>query len=184
MVGVLGLREIANAPSHPAVFGKLFVVLFFIPTVIYFLGGLFCFSWNLPSYQTSTNTASSGKLKTLRLVNDCQMGLVILLCLSELGAVIPLRTSIFNNPVVCLHGSMILFVENVFESASNIMRGLSGSSGFSTAAPTNGSRGVLTCSGQLMRSAATRKVDSVARTEELPVTLETSSYTREDDSSA
>ncbi|KAJ3022311.1 hypothetical protein HKX48_006498 [Thoreauomyces humboldtii] len=127
-LGVLVLREVANSQVHPTVFNKVFVALFFIPLLVYLLGGLFCFSWNLPS-SFGTNSSSAGgndtftMLKTLRLVNDIMMGIIATLCVSELSVVFPLRTSGYNNAIICLHVTIMLFVENIFETVTNALRG-------------------------------------------------------------
>ncbi|KND00041.1 uncharacterized protein SPPG_04385 [Spizellomyces punctatus DAOM BR117] len=126
--GLLGYRagkEIIEAPSYPTTFTPLFTGLCFVPLVIYILGGLFCFSWNLPRHAL-TLPGGNGRievLRTLRIVNDVMMALVIALCVSELGCFFPLRTSSYNNSVACLHISIVLFIENIFETVSNAMRG-------------------------------------------------------------
>ncbi|KAI8912230.1 hypothetical protein DFJ77DRAFT_467401 [Powellomyces hirtus] len=134
-------REIADSPVHPTIFSTFFIGLFFIPVIVYLLGGLFCFSWNLPS-STGRSTPSGGQaepfamLKTLRLVNDVMMGIVIAVCISQLGVVFPLRTTAYNNSTVCLHVSIILFIENIFETVTNALRGRNAFSGYTSDRPT------------------------------------------------
>ncbi|KAJ3018183.1 hypothetical protein HKX48_003045 [Thoreauomyces humboldtii] len=140
VLGVQAGREIAASVTQPTIFSRVFIGLFFVPIIVYLIGGLFCFSWNLPSkFQSSSSSAGPDQtftlLKTLRITNDVMMGLVIALCISELGLVFPLRTSNYNNPVVCLHVTIILFIENVFETVTNGLRGRGVFSGYTSDRP-------------------------------------------------
>ncbi|KAI8589360.1 hypothetical protein BDZ88DRAFT_418603 [Geranomyces variabilis] len=124
-------KEIADAPVYPTIFSQRFVFLFLVPVVVYLLGGLFCFSWNLPSARSTavSSGATSGAeqpfamLRTLRLVNDVMMGIILAVCISQLGVAFPVRKTTYNNSVVCLHVSILLFIENIFETVTNSLRG-------------------------------------------------------------
>ncbi|KAJ3007455.1 hypothetical protein HKX48_009108 [Thoreauomyces humboldtii] len=118
-------REVWASKVHPTQLSFAFDAMLYTPIIVYTLGGLFCFSWNLPSFSVSSDNASDPftTLKTLRLINDVGMAIVILLCLGELGVIVFLRATMYNNQAACLFASLILFVENMFETVNNGLRG-------------------------------------------------------------
>ncbi|KAI8817365.1 uncharacterized protein EV422DRAFT_221809 [Fimicolochytrium jonesii] len=126
----LALKEINDSPTVPTRFSVRFVGFFYIPLIVYIIAGLFCFSWNLPKHWGATNVSGNNggssrvaaMIRTLRVVNDFMMGFVLVVCLSELAVVFPLRTSDFGNPSACLHMTLILFLENMFETVSNLLK--------------------------------------------------------------
>ncbi|KAJ3008939.1 hypothetical protein HKX48_008261 [Thoreauomyces humboldtii] len=152
---VMGYREINATKTYPTDFSYAIVVLLYGPIIYYFLGGtitelpasciyaqltsntrsgVFCFSWNLPTFkptQVVQERDPFATLKTVRLINDVSMGLILLLCIAELAIIIPLKASPYNNQCACLFGTSILFIENTFETATNSMRGKNPFSGSS-----------------------------------------------------
>ncbi|KAJ3020171.1 hypothetical protein HKX48_001223, partial [Thoreauomyces humboldtii] len=199
IITYVGQKEVYDAPSHPYRVSPMFVGLLYIPIATYFLGGIFGFSWNLPSAMPNkagsrgsaainTRSSQSSALKDIRIVNDVAMSTVMLLCLAELGVLIPLRTSVYNNSSICLISSLILFVENIFEKLiravrkagqqrPNVVRSLPGTTPSHTSrgnqpVPSNVSQSKLPSSKDLLAAGGIRESarvigadESVSRTE-------------------
>ncbi|KAJ3162456.1 hypothetical protein HDU86_004938 [Geranomyces michiganensis] len=161
LLGALAGKEITDSPSHPTVFSKQFIGLFLVPIFVYLLGGLFCFSWNLPSAYPSRSTVASGSrtdaspfamLKTLRIVNDSMMFTVVAICISQLAVAFILRSTVYANSVICLHVSFILFVENIFETITNAIRGRGIFAGYTSHNPSENHRGHMGHSSHIMQT--------------------------------
>ncbi|KAJ3157739.1 hypothetical protein HDU89_000117 [Geranomyces variabilis] len=144
----LAAKEVTDSTDHPTVFSQRFIGLFLVPVLIYLFGGLFCFSWNLPSAFPNRSTLSVSRsespfamLKTLRIVNDAMMFAVAAVCVSQLSVAFVLRRTVYGTAVICLHVSMILFIENIFETITNAIRGRGIFSGYTSNHPSDNHRG-------------------------------------------
>ncbi|KAI9013184.1 hypothetical protein BC832DRAFT_284085 [Gaertneriomyces semiglobifer] len=125
VMGYTAADQIINSPQYPTRFNVLFSALPFGPLLIYVCGGLFCFSRNLPKSLWKEAGNNTDVLKTLRRTNDIMMAAITVIIISQLAVLFPLRETAFNNSVACLHLSMCLFIENIFETTTNALRGKS-----------------------------------------------------------
>ncbi|KAI8817439.1 uncharacterized protein EV422DRAFT_570783 [Fimicolochytrium jonesii] len=110
--------EVKNSPVYPTEFSYLFFGLTFVPVLTYIIGGCVSFSWNIP--QTTFVTAGGQRgsvLRALKRLNDIMTALTICIAISQLAILYPLRKSATINSVSCLHVSLMLLLENMFESA-------------------------------------------------------------------
>ncbi|KAJ3017419.1 hypothetical protein HKX48_003555 [Thoreauomyces humboldtii] len=126
LLTVMGEHEISVATVHPTVYSAQFEGAMFIPTTVYLLGGMFCFSANLPSFKPTSITESRqdpfAVIKMLRLVNDIMMAIVMLLSAFQLIVSLPWRSSVYTSERLCLLSSVVLCVENAFEMVMSIAR--------------------------------------------------------------
>ncbi|KAJ3180095.1 hypothetical protein HDU87_002320 [Geranomyces variabilis] len=155
----LAAKEVTDSLDHPTIFSKRFIGLFLVPVLIYLLGGLFCFSWNLPSAFPSRSNPSVSRaespfamLKTLRIVNDAMMFAVAAVCVSQLSVAFVLRRTVYGTAVICLHVSIILFIENIFETITNAIRGRGIFSGYTSNNPSDNHRGHMGHSSHVINS--------------------------------
>ncbi|KAJ3190487.1 hypothetical protein HDU85_000786 [Gaertneriomyces sp. JEL0708] len=125
VMGYTAADQIINASQYPTRFNVLFSALPFGPLLIYVCGGLFCFSRNLPKSLWKEAGNNTDVLKTLRRTNDIMMAAITVIIISQLAVLFPLRETAYNNSVACLHLSMCLFIENIFETTTNALRGKS-----------------------------------------------------------
>lgn len=116
----LGFYIIENSATSPTIFPEWYISLSFLPILIYMICGLFGFSWKLPR---KADNPGMKLLRTLRVVNDILMALAILVAIGYAISFFLLRKFYYGASLASLAVTLLITIENIFESVINAVRG-------------------------------------------------------------